>query len=367
MFALICSGCAGFWDPVTTTSSTVTSTTLSSGYFYVLDSSTSQIIAYEIVSGTLTEIGSYAPPSTPLAVAVAPDNDFLIVSTTSGIYGYTISDGALTLNSDAITTDPAVAMQIDTKSKWLIETSGTGYLYAIPVLTASGELDSSRTTAQVALSSTTVNQIAIAPNDKYVFVACGTKGTLAYSFSPSSSDLIGTAAYATISPVNTSAGSALSIAVDPSTRLLYVGESAAVNSGGELRTFTIATSGALTELSGSPRSSGGTGPYAILPKSSGDYVYVANWNGTSSGNITGFAIGESDSVYTLTKLSTSVATGIEPVSLAEDSNQNFVLAVSKSGSPYFDAYFFDSSTAGQLDTTITSSSFAASSLAAQHF
>ena len=33
-----------------------------------------------------------------------------------------------------------------------------------------------------------------------------------------------------------------------------------------------------------------------------------------------------------------------------------VLAVIKSGSPYFDAYFFDSSTAGQLDTAITSSS-----------
>lgn len=140
-----------------------------------------------------------------------------------------------------------------------------------------------------------------------------------------------------------------------------------MSSSGGLRAFTIGTAGALTELTGSPRSSGGTGPYAILPKSTGDYVYVANWKGTSAGNITGFEIGESDSVFTLTKLSTSVATGIQPMSLAEDSSENFVLAVSKSGSPYFDAYFFDTSTAGELDTTITSSSYAASSLAAQHY
>jgi 6-phosphogluconolactonase (cycloisomerase 2 family) len=364
---MMCTGCAGFWDLPTTTSSTVTSTTLSSGYFYILDSATSQIISYAIESGTLTEIASYAPPSSPLAIAVAPDNDYLFVSTTSGIYSYTISDGELTLASDAVSTDPAVAMQVDADSEWLIETSAAGYLYAIPVLTSSGQLDSSRSTAELSLSSSTVNQIAIAPNDKYVFVACGTSGTLAFAFSPSSSDPIASAAYATIDPVNTSDGAALAIAVDPSTRLLYVGESAAVSSSGGLRTFSIGASGALTEISGSPQSSGGTGPHAILPKSTGDYVYVANWNGSSTGNITGFEISESDSGYTLTKLSTSVSTGIEPLSLAEDSNQNFVLAVSKSGSPYFDAYFFDSTTAGELDTTIESSGFAASSLAAQRY
>lgn len=363
---LMCTGCAGFWDLPTSTSSTVTSTTLSSGYFYLLDSASSQIIAFEIASGSLTEAGSYAPPNTPLAIAVAPNNDFLLVSTTSGIYGYTISDGELTLNSEVISSDPAVAMQIDADSKWLIETSATGSLYVIPLVASSGEFDSSRSSASVSLSSTTVHQIAISPNDKYVFVACGANGTLAFSFSPSSSDPIGSTAYATVGPESTSDGAALSVAVDPSTRLLYIGESAATSSGGGVRAFTIGTSGALTEISDSPLYSGGTGPYAILPKSTGDYVYVANWNGTAKGNITGFQISESDSDYTLTKLSTSVATGIEPMSLAEDSNREFVLAVSKSGSPYFDAYFFDTSTAGQLDTTITSSSFAATAVVANH-
>jgi len=364
--AALMSGCAGFWDPITST--TVTTTTLSSGYFYVLDTATSQVISYEIVSGTLTEIGSYATPSSPLAIAVAPDDDFLIVSTTSGIYAYTIADGILTLNSTAITSDPAVAIQIDRDSEWLLEASGGGYLYAIPIATSTGAFDSSRSTEQVTLTGSTINQIAISPNNKYVFVARGTKGTAAFAFSASSSSPLGTAAYATVTPVDTSSGAALSVAVDPSTRLLYIGESAAISSsGGGLRAFTIGSSGALTELSDSPMSSGGTGPHAILPKSTGDYVYVANWEGTSTGNITGFSVSDSDSTYSLAKLSTAVATGVEPLSLAEDSNANFVLAVSVGGSPYFDAYFFDTTTDGELDTTITSSSFEGSAVAAQPY
>jgi 6-phosphogluconolactonase len=363
---VLISGCAGFWDPLTST--TVTSTTLSSGYFYVLDTATSQVISYEIESGTLAEVGSYATPSAPLAIAVAQNNDFLLVSTTSGIYAYTISDGVLTLNTTAITNDPASAIQVDENSEWLLEASGSGYLYSIPVASSTGAFDSSRSTEQVALTGSTINQIAISPNDEYVFVARGTNGTAAFKFSASSSDPLGSAAYATVAPVNSSDGSALSVAVDPSTRLLYIGESAAISgSGGGLRAFTIGSAGALSEISGSPMSSGGTGPHAILPKSTGDYVYVANWKGTSAGNITGFAIDDSSSTYSLAKLSTAVATGIEPMSLAEDSNENFVLAVSAEGSPYFDAYFFDTSTAGVLDTTITSSSFVTAALAAQHY
>ncbi len=364
--SVLLSGCAGFWDPIATTSSTVTSTTLSSGYFYLLDTSTSQIVAYEIVSGTLTKLASYATPSTPIALTVAPDNEFLVVSTTSGIYAYTISSGELTLDATAVTTDPAVALQVDADSEWLLESSGEGYLYAVPVVSSTGALDSSRSVATATLPGTILNQIAVAPNDKYVFAACGTNGTRAFAFTPSASDPLASESYASVSPENSSSGAALSVAVDPSTRLLYIGESAAVSSGGGLRAFTISSAGKLSELSDSPMYSGGTGPHAILPKSTGDFVYVANWKGTSDGNITGFSIAETDSVFSLTKLSSAVATGIEPTSLAEDSNENFVLATSAGGSPYFDAYFFDTTTDGVLDTTITSSTIAATQLAAQH-
>jgi 6-phosphogluconolactonase (cycloisomerase 2 family) len=358
-------GCDGFWDA---SSSGVTKTTLSSGYFYILDTTTRRIISYEIVSGVLTEVGTYGTPGAPLAIAVAPDDNYLLVSTTSGVYAYILSSGTLTLNSTAITSDPAVAIQVDQQSKWLVESSGNGYINAVPVINTTGALDSSRSAAHVPLTGSSVKQIAIAPSNLYVFVACGSSGTHAYAFSEAASDPFGSDAYTTITPVNTSGGAALSIAVDPGEGLLYIGESAAVSSSnGGLRAFTIGSGGALTELSGSPKDTGGTGPHAILPKSSGDYVYVASWNGSSPGNITAFSVTYSDSKYSLAKLSRSVPTGIEPVSLAEDSNENFVLAISAAGNPYLDAYFFDTTAHGALDTAIKSTSFAATAVAAQHY
>jgi hypothetical protein len=58
------------------------------------------------------------------------------------------------------------------------------------------------------------------------------------------------------------------------------------------------------------------------------------------------------STYTIAAGSTS-ATGTQPYGLAEDSTGNFVLAVSSLGSPYFNAYTFDTTTAGKLDSQIT--------------
>ena len=359
-------GCKGFWDPVSSSSTTTTTTTLSSGYFFILDTATSQLISYHIVSGALTQVASYAVESTPIAMAVAPNGYFLYVSTTSGIYVYTISSGVLTQGnpSSAITSDLATAMRVDSSDSWLVESSGLGYINAIPINPTTGALNGSP--QQVALSATTVNQLVFSANNAYVFAALGSSGTMEFSFkSSSSSTPLGSSATASIGLKGLSA---LSVAVDPSDRLVYVGETAATsgsNSGG-LRAFSLNVStGVLSEISVSPLSSGGLGPYSILPKSTGDYVYVANWTGqSSSGNITSFEITASGSSYTLTKLSSTAATGIRPMSLAEDSTGDFVLAVCSGGSPYFDAYIFDSTTAGQLDTTLTSSSYAAASVVA---
>ena len=86
---------------------------------------------------------------------------------------------------------------------------------------------------------------------------------------------------------------------------------------------------------------------------------MANWQGTSTGNITGFTIGSSGSTYSLTTISTTASTGTKPMSLAEDNKENFVLVVSEGGTPYFDAYIFDTSTSGVLDSAVTSSSYVA--------
>jgi 6-phosphogluconolactonase (cycloisomerase 2 family) len=361
-------GCKDFWQAPAST--TTTTTTLSSGYFYVLDQATSQVISYDIVSGVLTLIATHSVPASPLAITVAPNNPFLYVSTLSGIYVYTISDGILTIgNSSApITTDPATAMAVDATDSWLVEASGvSGNLYAIPVNSTTGGLASSTAAAQqVALSGATIHQLVISPNNDFVFVAAGTNGTEAFAFTAANADPFGTAAYAAKPVVNTSGGSAVSVAVDSSNRLVYVGEIAAVSSGGGLRAFALGSSGGLTEISGSPFPSGGTGPYSILPKATNDVVYVGNWEGTDAGNITGFTITVSGTTFLLSKISTAAATGIQPGALAEDSNGNFVLAENAGGTPYLSAYVFDKTTPTLLDLTISDSTFAGVSLASAH-
>jgi 6-phosphogluconolactonase (cycloisomerase 2 family) len=369
LLAPFLSGCSGFWNPPATT--TATTTTLSGGNFFLVDSTTASLVSYTIASGELTLVGSYPMPAAPIAVAVAPNGDYLAVSTADGVYIYTIATGVLTQGNSGsdITTDPATAIAIDATSTWILEASSAGVINAIPVVSSTGSLDSTRSPQAVTTNSTTVNQLAFSPNKAFVFAALGTNGLAGYTFSATAAAPLGTAAYVTKGPVSSSAGAAISVAVDPSSRMVYVGETAATtgtNSGG-LRAFALTTStGALTELSGSPISSGGTGPYSILPKSTGDYVYVANWQGESSGNITGFSITASTSTaspYTLAKV-TSSATGIRPMAIVEDSDKNFVLAANAGGSPNLEAYIFDTTTDYQLDTVISSSTYAATSVVA---
>jgi len=174
----------------------------------------------------------------------------------------------------------------------------------------------------------------------------------------------GTSPRATTIAVTNSSGSALSVAVDPGTtpRLFYVGETLANSAGnsGGLRAFDYSSLGTstLTQAAGSPLSSGGLAPNFILPAASGDFVYVANGQGTSAaGNITGFTITSSGTTTITYSLATdtSTAAGIQPLGLAEDSTDTFVLEVGSLGSPYFNSYTFDTTTLGQLDTQITSS------------
>ena len=101
VLAAALAGCKGFWDlPASTGTTGVTPTTLSSGVFYVLNQTTSQIAAYAISSGTLDNVSGspYALAATPTSIVVAPSGGFLYVGTVNGIYLYTIgSGGALTI------------------------------------------------------------------------------------------------------------------------------------------------------------------------------------------------------------------------------------------------------------------------------
>jgi 6-phosphogluconolactonase len=358
-------GCGDFWQAPSgsSTSTTTTSTTLSSGFFYVINQETSQIVAYDITSGTLNQISANTLAAGPTGIAMSPGGGFLYVSTVAGIYLYDIgTNGGLTIgnNGGAVSTDPASAVQVDPSGAWLIDavqgTSGV-QLDATPINSSGLFTGATVGTEQYAIANASIHHIAVSGDDHYIFVAAGEAGTLIVPFTVGNANPLSTTSSA-IGPV-TAGGSALSVAVDPGTtpRLLYIGESlASGGASGGLRVFNYDSLGtaAVTQVSGSPFSSGGLAPNAILPVATGDYVYVANGEGTgTAGNIGGFSITSSNGVYTVASVST-VASGIQPYGLAEDSDSNFILAVSEGGSSDLECYIFDTTTAGKLDDAINS-------------
>jgi 6-phosphogluconolactonase (cycloisomerase 2 family) len=358
-------GCKNFWQLIPTGGCTTNCTTVSSGVFYVLNSNAGQveIAGYSIDNGTLTALtGSpYSLPSGPYAIAVAPNNSFLYVSTQSGIYLYTIgTGGALTLASTTpISTDfVAYSMQVDATSSWLVEASGSGYLYAFPINPSTGKTTGG--VQQVSLAGITARQLAISPDNSNVLVALGGSGTEVIPFKASSADPLPKTVGIPIG-VKTPGSAAISVAVDPTNQLFYIGETSgttgATNSG-VLRAFVYGSlSGTLTEVTGSPYPSGGLTPVSILPLASGTYVYVANAavSNSSTGNVTGFTVTATGTAYSLSALSSTASAGTTPARLAEDSTGSVVLLVNSGGNPDLDVYSFDTTTPGKLDSALTSS------------
>jgi 6-phosphogluconolactonase (cycloisomerase 2 family) len=379
--AFCLTGCKGFFDALPTTSGGGTgTTTLSSGDIYVLNVATSQLIGLFVNAGTLTALpGSpYALSAAPIAIAVAPNNAFLYVSTLGGIFVYNVntSTGQLTIGNSGqpISSDPATSMEVDSTNTWLVEgVSGTSNLFAIHVNASTGLL-ASNTEQTAVLPSTSLQQVAISPDDTFVLAAIGSGGTATVPFNPNNANPFGTVG--TIGVKNAS-GAALSVAFDPvvtgstAPRLFYIGETVATsgsNTGG-LRAFNFST---VKEITGSPFAIGGLAPSSILPLSTGDFVYVVSKQTSSgaTGVIAGFSIGTTNSAFTLTALGSSFATGTSPQAMVEDNTHAFVFAVDFGGSPDLLGYTFDATTAGNLDKVISSATgtdpVQASAVAALH-
>ncbi len=364
-------GCDGFWQNPNSSNSnsgcTSNCTTASSGSFYILSNATTpQIAGQYFSSGALKSISGspWTAPATPYSMAIAPSGKYLYVSTTAGVYLYPVSSGALGSYAQVSQDAAALAIRPDNTGVWLIEAiqaSGGVTMAAVPLSSSTGLSSGTELTATYTVSNAAVQNgaIAISPDNMYLFVALGSGGAIAVPFdatASSGSNPFGAAA--TVIPVINSGGSALSVAVDPAGRLFYVGETLANSAGnsGGLRAFNYTTlGGTLTQASGSPIAAGGLAPRAIKPNGAGTFVYVANGSGTSSsGNIASFSVSGSGSSNTIASGSTATA-GILPSSLAIDSTGIFLLDVNASGSPYFDSYTFNSSTAGKLDIQVVSS------------
>ena len=350
-----------------TSSSTCTASGGSGGVFYVLNQGTKQIVAFSISAGAITQIGNpYTLSAAPYSIAIAPNGSILYVGTASGIFLFNIgSSGALTLgnSSNVISQDIATTMQVDSTGSWLVEAGpNLAELLAIHINSSTG-VPTSTIEQNTTLPAATVQQLTISPDNAHVFVALGSAGTEDVTFAAGNTTPFGAIANL---PVLNSAGAALSVAVDPSSRLLYVGETAAISSSGGIRGINSNTGGlrvinysTLQEVSGSPFATGGLAPVAIAPTrygaNAGNFVYVANRtvNGSSTGNIAGFTVTTSGSTSTLTALSSTASAGITPLGLAQDNTGSYLLVVNSGGTPDLGAYSFDSTTAGALDVALS--------------
>ena len=324
-----------------------------------------------IVTGKLTSISgspwtlAAAPNSSPNAMAISPNGKLLFVSIASaGVYVYPISSGGVLGTATQVTQDgAALAIGIDTTGSWLIEAiqaTGGVTMGAVPINSTTGVSAGTEQTAPFTVTNASVHSIAISPDNANIFVALGTGGTIVVPFTAgvaSGNNPLGSTA--TTIAANTSGGAALSVAVDPATtpRLFYIGETLGNSSGnsGGVRAFVYSSLSAasLTQASGSPITAGQLSPSFILPSDSGSYIYVADGAGqTNAGAVNSFAITSSSGTYTIATGS-SIAAGRLPVGLAEDNTNTFLFTVNSVGSPFFDAYTFDSKTAGKLDAQIT--------------
>jgi 6-phosphogluconolactonase (cycloisomerase 2 family) len=329
----------------------------------VLDAATSQVAGLNITSGKLTSLtGSpYATPAGPLSLAISPNGNFLYVGTGTGIYVFTVgTNGQLTLGngSKPVSADQAISMQVSSDGGWLVDiVASAPFVHALALSSSTGLAQANASVQFTSLPSSDVRQVAISPDRSAVLVAMGSGGTAYIPFNAANASPFGNVT--TIGLVNT-AGGAQSVAFDPlqsgqtAPRLFYIGETVATsgsNSGG-LRVFNFST---VKELSGSPLGTSGLAPYFILPISTGNYVYVVNRqvSGSNIGVIAGYAVGGSSGTYSVTALSSTFSVGINPVALAEDSTGTYVLAVDVGGSPDLQAYTFDSTTAGHLDTSVS--------------
>lgn len=350
-------------------SATCTSAASASGDFYILNATS--IDGFSIQSGKLTALSGSptALPAgvTPWAMAIDPTGSFLYVSTNQGIVLYNVgSSGKLTLNSaGSIADDGAFAIKFDTTGHWLLDASnvspGVPVLTAWPISTTTGlpTLAGGNAPSRALVSGGSVAKggIAVSPDNKLVSVAVGSE-TETFGFTVGTDFTGATNPLSTGFDFRTAKGSAaISVAFDPSTQFLYIGETGVLPSSttnsGALRIIPIASDVLGTEPSDSPYASGGTGPNSILAASNG-YVYVANAVSTGAGNITSFLVNAS--APSLTVQSNPVTTGNVPFGIAEDSSKNFLIVVNNQGSSPVDAFTFDATTAGQLDpSTLTGS------------
>jgi 6-phosphogluconolactonase len=336
---LMLSGCGQFFPPENCTTNCNTS---SSAYIYVGNGASASISGFSISSSSLNVLSNspYSLGVSPSALAITPSNSFLYVaSLAGGIYAYSIgTGGALTIanNGSAVVSGISpTAIKVDSTGSWLLAVDPTPSAYVFAI-NSDGTVTSKGSVPLATGSSP--NHLVITPSNNFVYVSLGTVGVGILGFNSTTGVLTNNNQ---VLPPKQSVDAIQGLAVSPSGTYLYAGETG-ING---VRVLSInATTGALTELTGSPYTAG-TGPSGVLIDATGSYLYVTN---RASNSVSAFLASSSGA---LTQISGSpFSTGTNPVDLAEDNTKTYISVVNAGGSPDLQVFKIDSTTPGALDT-----------------
>lgn len=349
---LLLSGCDNFFVPINHGGNT----TGAGDYLYV-GNGTGTLAGFAVsktgtlsgVTGTPLKLGVV-----PNAIAVSPNNAYLYAAAgATGVYLLTITatNGTITVgNNGAAYSNGLAPTSIVVESGGNFVLTGGLYngasavgLYQIGTgggLTATGTPINVPNIAIDPASDNLPGQIAVMPNDAFVYLAMGTSGVSLFTFSTAGA----LASTNTILKPKTSGNVAnqdVALAIDPSGRFLFVGET---NTG--LRVFSIGATGGLTEITGSPYKIGGQ-PRAIGFDSTGGFAYVLNaGTGTNSNSVSAFSISNGGVLTAVA--GQPFAAGTSPVAITLDQSKKYMAVVNGGGNPDLQLYSFDTTVPGKL-------------------
>jgi 6-phosphogluconolactonase (cycloisomerase 2 family) len=268
-------------------------TILGNIYSYVVDTAGNNIYGFSMnpSTGVLTSLASNPMPtgSSPKALAADPVGRFLYEwgSGDSNLNGYTInnSTGALSAISSGfpISLSNVTAAAVDSWGQYLYLTTSSG-IYAYSIAPGTGAL-TALTGSPFTSSAKKFIGIGIDPSGKYLYAAANNSKVAVFAIDR----LAGGLTEISGSPYTASVGG--SMIVDPTSRFLYAADSTTNKLYGYA--ITVST-GALTPLRGSPFRVGGDGASAITTEPTGRYLYASS--GTAK--IEGFSIKANTGVLT---------------------------------------------------------------------
>ncbi|MGC2403883.1 MAG: beta-propeller fold lactonase family protein [Acidobacteriaceae bacterium] len=343
--------------------------TVTGDYLYVANGSDTYFAGFGVTTTGAFTVLSGSPYNNGIAaqsLALTPANTFLYAGTTNGIYGYAInSNGSISiLNSgNSLAQDVvATAMQVDTTGGYLLATgiSVSNQTQAIAIYaidTSTGILTAvagSPLPLYTGNSSTativTPTGMLITPNNAYVYVSLGTLGVQILTLGTGGALAVGSSPSVLLPTSTSTSPSDGGLASDPSSLFLFVAE---INTG--LRVLSIGASGSLKEISGSPYGVG-TGPTGVVLDKTGSYVYVAN---KGSNNISAFTLTPTSGTLAAVAGSPFSSGGQLPIAMVADNSKKYLAVINSgnnngtTGNSDVQLYSFDATTAGKLDPIST--------------